>query len=210
MGVRKPGFKEIGIKEFQLYVQDKLEQNFSLEVGAVSEMGKVKGRIRFVNTSDGSVSTVIDRQFVENIPLNGQSFNTLMLLTPGVVIVPYSGTDTPGQFSVNGQRTDGNYFRVDGVGANFGTSITGFAGAGGTQALNAYGGTASLGSVDALQEVRVQTSSFSPEYCRTPGGQVSISTRPGTSQFHGNVFDSFITIVLDLYFSFPTMADLPS
>jgi len=207
--VRKPGFKEIAIKEFQLYVQDKLEQNFSLEIGSVSETVTVNGTNPLVNTTDGSVSTVIDRQFVENIPLNGQSFNTLMLLTPGVVIVPYSNTDTPGQFSVNGQRTDGNYFRVDGVGANFGTSITGFAGAGGTQALNAYGGTASLVSVDALQEFRVETSSFSPEYGRTPGGQVSISTRPGTSQFHGDVFDYFRNTVLDANDWFANKAGLP-
>src|SRR5260370_24843824 len=92
--IRKPGFKEIAIKDFQLYVQDKLEQNFSLEIGSVSETVTVQGTNPLVNTTEGSVSTVVDRQFVEKIPLNGQSFNTLMLLTPGVVIVPYSNTDT--------------------------------------------------------------------------------------------------------------------
>src|SRR5258708_5349059 len=145
--VRKPGFKEIAIKEFQLYVQDKLEQNFSLEIGSVSETMTVSGTNPLVNTTDGSVSTVTEREFVENIPLNGQSFNTLMLLTPGTVIVPTSTPSNPGQFSINGQRTDGNYFQVDGVGANFGASTqsaVGQSGGGGTQAFNAYGGTASL------------------------------------------------------------------
>src|SRR5258706_13680328 len=74
--VRKPGFKEIAIKEFELYVQDKLEQNFSLEIGSVSETVTVSANGLNVNTTDASVSTVIDREFVERLPLNGRSFNT--------------------------------------------------------------------------------------------------------------------------------------
>jgi hypothetical protein len=73
----------------------------------------------------------------------------------------------------------------------------GQSGAGGSQAFNVYGGTSSLVSVDALQEFRVETSTFAAEYGRTPGGQVSIITRSGTNDFHGDVFDYFRNTVLD-------------
>src|SRR5216684_2345533 len=101
--IRKPGFKEIAIKEFQLSVQDKLEQNFSLEIGSVSETVTVEAGGLVINTTDATVSTVVDRQFAENLPMNGRSFQTLIQLTPGVVLTAANGVDD-GQFSVNGQR----------------------------------------------------------------------------------------------------------
>lgn len=193
----KVGFKTLIKPDITLNVQDALAVNFTLPLGALSEIVTITGGAPLVNTQDAAVSTVIDRQFVQGIPLNGQSFNVLMQLTPGTVIVP-SSSGAPGQFSINGQRTNANYFQVDGAGANFGTSTTlNQAGAGGTQAFNAYGGTASLVSVDAVQEFRVETSSFAPEYGRTPGGQVSITTRSGTNQFHGDAFNYFRNTVLD-------------
>ena len=84
---------------------------------------------------------------------------------------------------MNGQRADANYFTVDGVSANFG--VTGYvplvqSAGGALPALSASGGTNSLVSVDAMQEFRIQTSSFAPEFGRTPGGQISIVTRSGT------------------------------
>jgi hypothetical protein len=198
--ISKPGFKAIAIKEFELHVQDKLEQNFSLEIGSVSEVVTVKGDSVGINTTDGTVSTVIDRTFVENLPMNGRSFNTLLQLTPGAVIATQnSNLGELGQFSINGQRTDANYFAIDGVGANFGTNTFGGGqGMGGVvPAFNAVGGTSSLVSVDAMQEFRIQTSSFAPEYGHQPGGQVAIETRSGTNEFHGNAFDYFRNTVLD-------------
>ena len=56
-------------------------------------------------------------------------------------------------------------------------------------ATNALGGTSALVSVDALQEFRVQTSVYAPEFGRSPGGQISIQTRSGTNQFHGTLFN---------------------
>jgi hypothetical protein len=189
--IRKPGFKEIAIKEFHLYVQDKLEQNFALEIGSVSESVTVEARITSINTQDATVSTVIDHNFVENLPLNGRSFQTLINLTPGAVLTPATGTD-PGQFSVNGQRTSTNYFTIDGVSANIGVSPTGglLQSASGTSAgFGVTGGTNNLVSEDALQEFRIQTSTYAPEFGRTPGAQISVVTRAGTNQFHGDVFE---------------------
>src|SRR5262249_51465851 len=64
-------------------------------------------------------------------------------------------------------------------------------------ALSASGGTNSLVSVDAMQEFRIQTSSFAPEFGRTPGGQISIVTRSGTNVFHGALFEYFRNDKLD-------------
>ena len=75
---------------------------------------------------------------------------------------------------------------VDGVSANIGVgSITLGNGLGGAPRFSVQGGTNSLVSVDALQEFRIQTSTYAPEFGRTPGGQISIVTRSGTNQFHG-------------------------
>ena len=154
---------------------------------------------------------MIDRSFVENIPLNGRSFQTLILLTPGAVVT-VTAFDDQGQFSVNGQRADANYFTVDGVSANFG--VTGYSplvqSAGGAlPALSAQGGTNSLVSADAMQEFRIQTSSFAPEFGRTPGGQISIVTRSGTNIFHGELFDYFRNSVLDANDWFANYNHLP-
>src|SRR5207253_7586711 len=59
------------------------------------------------------------------------------------------------------------------------------------------GGTNSLVSVDAMQEFRIQTSTFAPEFGRTPGGQISIVTRSGTNKFHGTIFDYLRNDALD-------------
>ena len=77
-----------------------------------------------INTTDATVSTIVDRQFAENLPLNGRSFQTLILLTPGVVLTASNPSDN-GQFSVNGQRPSSNYWMVDGVSANVGVSANG-------------------------------------------------------------------------------------
>lgn len=208
--LRKPGFKEIAIKDFQLYVQDKLEQNFSLEIGSVSETVTVEAGAFTINTTDASVSTVVDRQFAENLPLNGRSFQTLLQLTPGVVLMTSNPEDN-GQFSVNGQRAASNYWMVDGVSANIGIgSSTAGNGFGGTLgSFSAFGGTNSLVSVDALEEFRVQTSTYAPEFGRTPGGQISIVTRSGTNQFHGTAFDYLRNDILDANDWFADRAALP-
>jgi hypothetical protein len=75
--------------------------------------------------TDESVSTVIDRELISNLALNGRSINTLLQLTPGVNITP-ENQNAQGQFSANGQRSTANYFTVDGVSANFGVSPPNF------------------------------------------------------------------------------------
>src|SRR5882762_6202282 len=191
ISVQKQGFRQIDLLGLIVNVQDHIEQNFRLQIGSVAESVTVNANDLKINTTDATVSTVVDRQFAENLPLNGRSFQTLIQLTPGVVLTVVNNDDT-GQFSVNGQRASSNYWMVDGVSANIGVSAFATAGNGLGGTLGSYsvfGGTNSLVSVDALQEFRIQTSTFAPEFGRTPGAQISILTRSGANQFHGTAFD---------------------
>jgi hypothetical protein len=199
MTLDKDGFKSVVKSGIELHVQDVASINFELQIGSVNETVTVEAGGLVINTTDASVSTVVDRKFAENLPLNGRSFQTLIQLTPGVVLTP-SNTNDSGQFSVNGQRASSNYWMVDGVSANVGTPPSLFTAnglAGTASGVNAQGGTNSLVSVDALQEFRIQTSTYAPEFGRTPGAQISIVTRSGTNQFHGSLFDYLRNDVLD-------------
>ena len=209
--VSKVGFKTLIKPDIVLNIQDALSINFTLPIGAFIETLTVEGGAPLVNTENAAVSTVIDRQLAESLPLNGRSFNTLLQLTPGVVLAP-SSSSSQGQFSIAGQRTSSNNFLVDGVSANFGVSPAiglGTSGTGAAQAFSALGGTSSLVSVDALQEFRIETSSFAPEFGRSVGGQVLLTTRSGTNEVHGGIFEYFRNNVLDANDWFANAAGKP-
>jgi hypothetical protein len=183
-----PGFETVEVRNIVLNVNDRLSLRVQLKVGDVKETVSVAGDDLLI-TDSASVSTTIDRQFVANLPLNGRTFQSLILLTPGVV--PTSGGN--GAFSINGNRSDANYFTVDGVSANAGVDLTGnfpsAAQAGALPATTASGMTQNLVTVDSLQEFKIQTSSYSAEFGRQPGGQIQLVTRSGDNTFHGSAFD---------------------
>lgn len=213
--VQAPNFESQVVKNLKLEVAGNVSLDFVLHPGAVSQSVTVDASGITLNTTDASVSTVIDRQFVENLPLNGRSFQSLMTLSPGVSVVPSSGVGQSGEISVDGQRTEANYFIVDGVSANTGASVSssgttgaGFAGA--TPGETALGTTQSLVSIDALQEFRASTSSYSAEYGRTPGGQFSFQTRSGTNRYHGTLFDYLRNDALDANSWFNGYSDPPA
>jgi hypothetical protein len=209
--VQVTGFTTAELQNVTLTVGDRRNLDVTLRVTPVAQTVTVDASGVAINTTDASVSTVVDRQFAENLPMNGRSFQTLIYLTPGVTFnmdeAGYSG-----QFTVNGQRGSSNYWMLDGVSANIGISVWYGAGpgtAGGVGAFNVLGGTNSLVSVDAMQEFRIQTSTYAPEFGRVPGGQISIVTRSGTNQFHGTVFDYFRNTVLDAKDWFASAEGLP-
>jgi hypothetical protein len=212
--VTKEGFKQIALSDVILNVQDTVSRNFNLYVGAASETVTVNANGVNVNTTDASVGTVVDRQFVENMPLNGRSLQSLISLSPGVM-TPKPADTNPGGFSVNGQRADANYFTIDGTSANVGvgqggdSSYNGPGSAGALLATSTTGGTNSMVSIDAMQEFKIQTSTFAPEYGRTPGAQVSIITRSGTNQFHGTAFEYLRNNALDASDWFTNYYGLP-
>jgi hypothetical protein len=183
--VDKQGFKGIIEADLALHTQDVLQINFHMAVGSMSETVTVNAGA----TNDSpAVSMTVDREFIENMPLNGRSFQDLIQLTPGTV------SDQAGGYTVNGQRTDANNFTVDGVSANLGginnspVSLgQGLSGSASSQTV--LGTTQSLASIDSLQEFTIQTSGYSAEYGRNPGGQVQFTTRSGTNDLHGTLFE---------------------
>jgi len=196
--IEREGFATAQVTGLILNMGDTKNLLIHLRIGSVTETVQIDASGVTINTVDASVSTVIDRKFVANIPLNGRSFQDLISMTSGVL------TDSPqaiagqlganGGLSVNGQRTNANYFMVDGVSANFGTaSLTGsrkIPADGSLPGLTALGTTQSLASVDALEEFRILGSNYSAEYGGTLGGQFTLATRSGTNAIHGDLYDS--------------------
>lgn len=187
--VEQTGFQRSVKENVTLNIASRVSQDFSLQSGEISATVTVEDSPALIERDSAVVSTVVNREFVENIPLNGRTFQSLLELTPGVVLTPPDAAN-PGQFSVNGQRTNSNYFIVDGIGANSGTTpIATFSqqAAGTLPSTTVIGGYNNLLSVDELQEFRVMTSTFSPEFGRSPGGQVIMQSRAGTNRFNGTV-----------------------
>jgi hypothetical protein len=198
MHVNKQGFQPRVRHNIVLNGATAAQIDLEIRVGDMKESVTVEGSVELMHT-EPVTGTVVDRQFVSELPLNGRSFQSLIELSPGVVATKATESN-PGQFSVNGQRPDANYFTVDGVSVNFGITADGAVGqtgAGAVPGFSVSGGTNNLVSVDALQEFTVLTSTFAPEYGRTPGGQVAIVTRSGTNQFHGTLFDYFRNDAMD-------------
>src|SRR5260370_10652921 len=134
---------------------------------------------------------MIDPKLARVLQLNGRSFQTLFQLAPGLVITP-TDFSNPGQFSVNGQRTNANYITVDGVSANVGIgagTIPGQTFGGALPALSVIGSTQSLVAIGDVQEFVIQTSSYGAEFGRMPGAQIGIVTRSGTNELHGELFE---------------------
>jgi hypothetical protein len=193
VAVQHQGFATAEVRGLSLRVNDQLALKIRLKVGLVGETVTVDAESSVVHWSP-AVATTLNRQMVENLPLNGRSFQPVITLTPGVALTrPTFGEQ--GQFSVNGQRASANYFMVDGVSANIGVAAgadgLGQSGSGSLPGLTALGSTHGFISIDALQEFEILTSTYAPEFGRTPGAQVLLQTRPGGNQFRGSLFEYF-------------------
>ncbi len=193
VAVQQQGFATAEIKGLALKVNDQLALKIQLKVGQIGETVTVDPDSSIVQRS-AAVATTLNRQMVENLPLNGRSLQPVITLTPGVTVTKPTFAEQ-GQFSVNGQRASANYFMVDGVSANIGVAAgadgLGQSGSGSLPGLTALGTTHSLFSIDALQEFKILTSTFAPEFGRTPGAQVLVQTRAGGNQFRGSLFEYF-------------------
>jgi len=204
-----PGFARARAEGLTLNVNDSRAMTLPLKLAQTEEAVTVIAEAGLLETA--ALGTAVDRRFVETMPLNGRSFQSLIALSPGVVNTPASAS-SPGQFSVNGQRTSSNYFLIDGVSANFGITAS-FVPAstedGTVTALSAGGGTNTLVSIDALEEFKLQTSSYAAEFGRTPGGQVAMVTRSGTNRFTGALFNYFRNDALDASDWFANRDGLP-
>jgi Carboxypeptidase regulatory-like domain/TonB dependent receptor-like, beta-barrel len=191
VSVRHKGFRSAEIKNLNLNVHDQIALIIQLQVGSIGETVNVEANPGFLRQM--GVSANLDGKFAENLPSNGRTLQLLILLAPGMVQTKSTFAEQ-GQFSVNGQRANANYFLVDGVSANIGVAAgagLGQSGAGALPVLSVFGSTHTLSSLEAVQEIKVDSASYAPEFGRTPGAQVSITTRSGTNQFRGSAFEYF-------------------
>ncbi|MBC7926259.1 MAG: carboxypeptidase regulatory-like domain-containing protein, partial [Bryobacteraceae bacterium] len=190
--VRKSGFTTIAQTGIALHAMDSGRLDFTLDISSVREEITVGSIPQLFNTSDASSGLISTRDPAEALPINGRGLQGLIDLAPGVLTTPATAGEA-GQFSANGQRPATNYFTVDGVSANNGVSGSGlpgqFSGAA-LPAMTAIGSLHNLVSLGELDELRVQTSTYAPEYGRLPGAQVAVTTRSGSNEFRGEIFGS--------------------
>ena len=147
-----------------------------------------------IQTDSSDLGTVIDRSRVEALPLNGRDFLQLALLIPGVMPpVEDSELSARGSFAMhaNGAREEFNNFLLDGVDNN-------------DPNINRYN---LQPPVDAIQEFKIATNSYSAEYGRSAGGQVNVITRSGSNAFHGFGYDYLRNRVFDARNAFNTGGD---
>ena len=165
--------------------------NISSVASTVTENVTVVGSSEVLNSG---VSNVITDRALQELPIQGRAFSGLLTLTPGVSEATRQAT-IQGGYSVNGQRAASNSFTIDGVSANFGTTadgeVPGTSAAGNKPALTASGGTNGLATLDAIQELSIQTIPTKPEHGPGAGVQVNVITRGGTNEFHGSAFHFF-------------------
>jgi Carboxypeptidase regulatory-like domain/TonB dependent receptor len=197
--VRKDGFHTVVRFGVRLDASQSARLDFQLVVGSVQETITVEGDVRWLDRGDASVGILINGDEAEQLPLNGHGLLSLIELAPGAVVTPATRGES-GQFSVDGQRPNTNYFTVDGVSANTGVSGGGLPAqstGGALPGMSAFGSLHNLISLEELQEMRVQVSTTVPQFGRLPGAQVSISSRSGANDFHGSLFDSVRLGALD-------------
>jgi len=181
-----PGFQEVRVPQVRVNVGAETAVNLTLsQVKGHQETVEVVESVPLVESSNTTLSQVVDRRLVEELPLNGRDFGKLVALTPGVTVEAsgVAGSEKGyGQFNINGNRDRSNNYNLDGTDNNdpfFNNS-----------ALNQVGITgapATLLPLDAIQEFNLQ-SQFGAEYGRNSGSVVNIVTRSGTNQFHGSAY----------------------
>src|SRR5215813_789682 len=180
--VESPGFQLIEKTRITVELQQRARVDFQLTVGSTSETVHVEANAVALKTEDAAIGQVIDNKRVVELPLNGRNISALAVLTAGVQFgTQRSGEDgqggqIPGRMVAvyaNGQRSVGQQVTLDGV------IVTG----------SQNNMVAFSPSIDAVEEFKVQTSSYSAEYGQSTGAVVQIALKGGTNQFRGSVYE---------------------
>src|ERR1039457_6318000 len=178
IAVEAKGFKKMETTGIVLSAADKLNAGeFVLEVGTTSQEVTVTadaGQIQLQSNS-GERSDLITSKQLNDVAMNGRNVLDYMKLIPGVIgtnSFQVSGTGGIDSFNVNGTRANEHEFTIDGAsnvdtGNNGGTHVT----------LN----------TDAIEEVKVLNSNYQAEFGKAAGGQIAVTTKAGSNQFHGDV-----------------------
>ncbi|MFN0086952.1 MAG: carboxypeptidase regulatory-like domain-containing protein [Blastocatellia bacterium] len=187
--VEHTGFKTAVRDSLQLEVQQVARIDISLEIGSVGETVTITGGLALLSQESTTVGTVIENKRIVDLPLNGRNFLQLVATAPNVSFgfnnagqagSRQGGTRSQQNISVAGQRSYFNRFTIDGVentDVNFNTPII-------------------LPSIDALQEFKVQTGVFPAEFGRA-STQINVSTKSGSREFHGALFEFLRNDVFD-------------
>lgn len=192
--VEKEGFDPYRVARLTLQIRDRQTIRIALQVSAAAGTSVEVTASAQPLSSDAAQGASMNHEYLQNLPANGRSTDSLVAMAPGISSA--AGGKGDGGFNANGLRSNTNYYTLDGVSMN---GPTGGGGPGGGMGPGGPGGGGPPGgggggalggglSMDELQEVKVQTSSFAPEFGRTPGAQVVMSSRGGTNNFHGTLF----------------------
>ena len=176
------GFKTTTLSNLEVGVDQRVRIDVKLEVGALTESVSITAESPLVQSSSSELGTTITDDQIEAMPLNGRNFVSLTRTVPGVLRgIPGANIDGAGSlawrasasFSANGQRPRDNNFMLDGVDNNETWLQT----------------VVIFPSVDALDEFKLQTSTYSAEFGRSLGGVVNLQIKSGSNLLRGNVFE---------------------
>jgi hypothetical protein len=176
------GFKTLTLSNVELGVDQRARMDLKLDVGAMTESVSVEATSPLLQTSSSELGTTVTTAQIEALPLNGRNFVNLTRTLPGVLRgIPGANIDGAGSlawrasasFSANGQRARDNNFMLDGVDNNETWLQT----------------VVIFPSVDALDEFKLQTSTYSAEFGRSLGGVVNLQIKSGTNNLHGSGFE---------------------
>jgi Carboxypeptidase regulatory-like domain len=195
------GFKTVD-SDVTLAIGDRYRLGLKLEVGTVEEHLTVVAQTPLLQTETASVAVLVDERAMQDLPLNGRNFVRLAQIAPGAHEGPPNSLSSGNRpddrrqsssISINGQDTSLNNFLIDGLDNNerfIGTVIV-------------------RPSVDAIQEMRVETNSFSAELGRAAGGVINVVTKSGTNQLHGSAFEFYRNEAFDARNFFATSGPKP-
>ncbi|MGD0480392.1 MAG: TonB-dependent receptor [Terracidiphilus sp.] len=169
IAVEASGFATAIVPAFDLDIDQKARFDISMKVGAVTSNVEVTGSAPILQTEGAETGQVIDGRELTDLPLEGRNFTDLMRLVPGV---GSGGGGNNLNLSVDGQREFSNSVEING------TEVTG----------NRNNDTNMVPSPDALQEFKMVTSTYAPEFGRASGGSVLIQTKSGTNNYHGSAY----------------------
>jgi hypothetical protein len=181
------GFKTTEVGAVTVAVTETATLDRSLEVGAQTEQVTVEASVETVQTATSSLGTTVTGQTITSLPLSTRNFTQVLGMSTGVAVDVAQGSAFgrgSQNMSVNGASPDKNNFQMDGVAINnaAGNNSAGDAGL--------YTGIA-IPNPDALQEFKIQTSTYDASFGRNPGANVNVITKSGTNQFHGTLFEYF-------------------
>ena len=187
--VNQPGFKSSLVQNVLLDIAKRVRQDVSLTIGNVSDSVTVQADAVQVETSNGTVSSVITRDQISTAVLNGRHYARLAMLLPGAVY--QSSAD---ELSGAGLNATGSPVSINGLNAlSSGWFVDG------AYDVNLGNGNANshVPVIDAIEEVQVQTSNYSAKYGSTGGAVINAVTRSGTKDFHGSAYEYFRNNAMD-------------